>query len=196
MSLQCSGSTVGAQGFTLLELLVAVSIFSLLAAGSYGLLQTLATTKDATAERAEEVAGLQLFHALLRADLMQLSMSPETGEATWTQEESRLEFNRASMTGEAGAVAVLYALEPSERIDELPRLIREVRGATLLGRDVLSEDVAEMEFRYLNGGGTWSREWPADPVAVEVRLLHSRIGEMTTLYGLPKGWPPVEVDSE
>ena len=59
------------QGFTLLELLVALSIFSVLSVMAYGGLQTVISTKQATDKSAERISEIQLVMMRISNDLRQ-----------------------------------------------------------------------------------------------------------------------------
>jgi len=63
-------------GFTLVEVLVSVLVFSIISAMSVGLLTTALRTRDAHAAAMEEIAELQRFRAVLREDLGQFVGRP------------------------------------------------------------------------------------------------------------------------
>ena len=59
------------RGFTLLELLVALSIFSILSVMAYGGLQSVITTKQSTEKAAERISEIQLVMMRISNDLRQ-----------------------------------------------------------------------------------------------------------------------------
>ncbi len=66
--------TRGTRGFTLVELLVAVAAFALLAAAGVGVLAYAADNQQLLASRMERLAEFQRAHALLEADLAQAAV--------------------------------------------------------------------------------------------------------------------------
>ena len=59
------------RGFTLLELLIAMAIFAIMAVMAYGGLKTVLATRQAVTERAAELRQLQQTLQLLNEDLLQ-----------------------------------------------------------------------------------------------------------------------------
>ena len=59
------------RAFTLLELLVALSIFSVLSVMAYGGLQTVISTKQATDKSAERISEIQIELMLLQKEYLQ-----------------------------------------------------------------------------------------------------------------------------
>lgn len=67
-------------GFTLVEVLVALSIFALLAAAAVGVMAWSADQQSAVRARMERMAELQRAHALLKADLSQAALRRTRGD--------------------------------------------------------------------------------------------------------------------
>lgn len=70
---------MGARGFTLVEVLVALAIFALIAAGGTSLIAFSADTQAAVGARMESLARLERTRAQLAADLSQLADRPTRG---------------------------------------------------------------------------------------------------------------------
>ncbi len=67
-------SSRAARGFTLVEMLVALTVFGLLALATVGLLAHASDQQGAVRERMERIASLQRANALLRSDLSQATV--------------------------------------------------------------------------------------------------------------------------
>ena len=72
-------SRLNAHGFTLLEVLVALSIFAIIGLGSHQLLSTVIRAKDATENSTKELVELQRAMMLLERDLTQIIDRPIRG---------------------------------------------------------------------------------------------------------------------
>ena len=67
------------QGFTLIELIISVGIFALLATISYALLGTVIETKARTQARMERLAALQKTMQIMERDFSQAIARPAKG---------------------------------------------------------------------------------------------------------------------
>jgi len=73
-------------GFTLLELLVALSIFGLLAAMSYSGLQAVLQQQSYTEQAAERLGALQKLYLIMQRDIEQIVARPVRDEFGDTQQ--------------------------------------------------------------------------------------------------------------
>ncbi len=181
-------------GFTLVEALVSLFIFALVAGGGVLLLsQTLLA--QANVEKAQDgMRELQLARALLASDLAQIAPRaprdparlPVAFHAT-AGAHPEMSFVRAQ--GEPGSedqittslVVVSYTL------DEAGRLIRSTRaaidpGSGAVTRDrVLLSSAGDIRFAFHNGIG-WSDDWTASaslvPRAVAIEVTLPRYGKV------------------
>lgn len=167
-------------GFTLVEMLVALTIFALLAAAGVGLLRTSVDTQAAVEGRLVTLAGIGRAHAMFASDLGQLLDRPTRsggGERpAFLGDPARMEFVRGGWSN----------LDGSPRSD-LQRVVWQAGNGALLraGHAALDgegkEEAAvivradQVRFRYRAVGGAWSSQFrPAAaqslPVAVEMTL--------------------------
>lgn len=199
------------RAFTLLELLVALAIFAVLALLAYGGLNGLMNTRAATEERAEELHRLQMTYRILERDIEQ-----------WVPRPVRNEFGESEASLRAGQrIDAAFELtrggwrNPAEQPRSTQqRVAYTVRDNALLRyqwptldrapdakprEQTLLEDVDEVRLRFLDQADQWQERWPPAgqtvapgqpaaeilPRAVEVVLITERWGELRWLFLLP-----------
>lgn len=193
------------RGFTLVEMLVALSIFAAIAAMGVGLLRSSVDTQDAVQERLKAMGGINRLRAVMANDLaqaVQRSTRGPAGEAVPAFIGSSNGF--AFVHGGAGSLdgnprpnveRVAYARVGSE----WRRAIQPMLDGTPLGEgDRLVGDVAGVAVRYRDERGDWSESWnsePGDrlPRAVEVRLARTGRESLTMLFLTAPTLPPPPV---
>lgn len=140
-----------AAGVTLIEILVAMALFAIIAAAGFTVLGQVVRVQDGTAGRLDRLAAMQRTMQLLTQDFMYAS------GASLTYSGGAVAFRRTAADGE---MAVRYALEGST-------LVRTVSGG--LGgrpaRQPLLAGVTGLGWAFLDGEGAWSPSWPAQPDA-------------------------------
>lgn len=209
-------------GFTLLEVMIAVAIFSLLAMGTYQMLSTVLKTDEVTRQHERDLRELSRAFASLDRDINQ-TLNRGVRDAYGDE--------RATLLGELGASDGNAALEFSRNgwrnplggaRSQVQRVRWRLTGETLerlywnvLDQAVDSEPrvqkvlvgVQSMNLRFLDDQGQWQEQWPpiqsgfnADdakkrmPLALEVRIEHRHYGELSRLYRLPE--PAMEEESQ
>lgn len=194
-----------ARGFTLIEVLVAVAIFGILAAFAYGTLSRTLTSAEVLTAQMERLEAVQRTVRYLSEDFQQLAPRPVreqlgdvVGAALSTDFESdyAIELTRGGWSNPAGLPRgtlqrVAYRLEE----DRLIRYHWTVLDRTLsnepLARQLL-DGVESMAFRFMQENGEWTEEWPpADrpgplgfrqrPRAVEIVLTTRSEGTLSRL---------------
>lgn len=213
--------SAGQRGFTLLEVVIAISIFALLGMATYRMLDSVLRTDEATRANEQALRELTRAFAALDRDLAQAvarSVRDPYGD------------QRAALLGELGAVDGSAAIEVTRSgwlnpmglaRAQLQRVRWRLADKTLervywtvLDQAVdsqprvqgLLEGVSSLEFRYMDERGEWQGQWPPAtsdltpeenrlrlPMAVELKLEHERYGELTRLYRLPD---PVEEEKQ
>ena len=184
----------GEHGFTLVEMLVALSIFAAIAAMGVGLLRSSVDTQDAVQERLKAMGGINRLRAVMANDLAQAVQRPTrgpAGEAVPAFIGSSNGF--AFVHGGAGALdgssrpnveRVGYALVGGE----WRRAIQPMLDGTALGDgDRLVDEVAAVAVRYRDERGDWSESWTSEPGdrlprAVEVRLTRTGREPLTMAF--------------
>lgn len=195
-----------AAGFTLLELLVALAIFSLLAVMSYNGLKVVLNQQAATELQAEALARLQKVYLLVQRDIEQVVPRPVRDEYGDEQPAliggDALQLTRGGWRNPAGRLRsslqrVGYAYEDGELVRYSWAVLDRAQDSEPL-RQPLIDGVEEMTIRYLGGNNEWQEEWPnplafgeaavdnaALPRAVEVTLEHEEFGPLVWLFRLP-----------
>ena len=195
-----------AAGFTLLELLVALSIFSLVAAMSYNGLKAVLNQQAATEIQADALAELQKVYLLVQRDIEQVMPRPVRDEYGDEQPalagDDALQLTRGGWSNPAGRLRsslqrVGYAYEDRQLVRYSWAVLDRAQDSEPQ-RQVLVGDIEEMTIRYLAGNDEWDERWPnplssGDPTAeaaglpraVEITLDHEKFGPLVWLFRLP-----------
>lgn len=162
------------RGFTLLELLVALSIFSVLSVMAYGGLQTVITTKQSTQKSADRIAEIQLAMMRISDDLRQTvsrkirdeygdflpaMQSSKNGDETmsWT----RAGYRNPARLKRSNVQRVAYKLEQQKLIRLTWPVLDRAQDTEVMETEVLS-DIESIEWRFLNDKKEWVSDWPEE----------------------------------
>ncbi|MTI14333.1 type II secretion system minor pseudopilin GspJ [Sansalvadorimonas verongulae] len=187
-------------GFTLLELLIAIAIFSLLAAGCYRLFKSVSSTHEVTLALFEQSSEMQRALAILNTDLSQMAMRPIRNEfgdyeaaVTTNAQNALVTFTRHGWRNYTNA-----------KRSELQRVSYAYDGGRLLRRywetldrapdtpyreQVLLDNIQGFSLRFRDNKKRWHSSWPPAsdkqserlkmvPAAVEYTILHPRLGSV------------------
>ncbi|MDP3783534.1 MAG: type II secretion system minor pseudopilin GspJ [Sphingopyxis sp.] len=197
-----TGTGARQSGFTLIEMLVALSLFAAIAAIGVALLRSSVDTQDAVQTRLKAMGGVNRLRAVMANDLaqaVQRSTRGPAGEAVPAFVGSSTGF--AFVHGGAAALEgsprpaverVAYALVGSEwRRATQPML----DGTALNAGDRLLGDVAAVAVRYRDDTGNWGESWSSEPGdrlprVVEVRVSRSGREALTMLFLTAPTLPP------
>jgi general secretion pathway protein J len=193
-------------GFTLLEVLVAVALFAVVAALAYSGLDSVMRARAQLADQAAQMARLQLAVGLLERDLRAAAERPVRdvfGGAlpALVGSVSSLELSRH---GHANLLDAPRAeVERLAWRSEADRLLRERWpvldrvASTPIERSTLVESLRSVRFRYLLRGGRGFDSWPPPvpapllPAAVEIELEVEGLGRLRRLVELPDAGRPL-----
>jgi len=197
-------------GFTLLELLIAISIFSALSVMAYGGLKTVLDNKAANEVIANRIAASQLVMLRLGNDFRQTvnrSVRDGFGAAVatmLTQEvgNSELEWTRAGYSNPANLKRsnlqrVAYKLDENKLIRVTWPVLDRAQGAENSEIIMLSE-IESLEWRFNDQANNWESNWPPAavvaangmdslPRAVELTITFSDLGVFRRLFLIPQG---------
>ncbi|KAB7648993.1 type II secretion system minor pseudopilin GspJ [Polymorphobacter fuscus] len=182
-------------GFTLVEMLIALSIFALLSIGGVSLLSFSIDSRQRTTERLDSLASVVRTRSLLTADLAQAT------PRTWRDESGLRRPAFAGNSGEAalqlvrggwandGAAPRSSLQRVAYRLDG-DRLVRTaapmVDGTAESPPAVLLTGVTSLKMRF-HAGGEWRDDWQpvtddALPDAVEVTVASAAIPPLRQVF--------------
>lgn len=199
-----------ARGFTLLELLIALSIFAVMAAMAYGGLSSVIEARTQVDARLERTQRLQQSVHRLQSDLEQTAARGvrdgfgDPRPALATEPDAGLSFTRHGWRNPLNEPRS-HLQRVRYRLDEEGRLIRHHWRVLDRAQDsapvetVLLEDVQRMEWRFLDADREWRDHWPPAtgaaqpstpretrlPLAAELHLTTEDRGEMRLLFAIP-----------
>ncbi|PCM45910.1 type II secretion system minor pseudopilin GspJ [Marinobacter sp. ANT_B65] len=200
------------RGFTLLEVLVAITITAVIGIGVWQVLNGVILSRDRVDELAEEFDGLQRAMLLLERDMTQIVNRPGRNiygdfepALTSREDDFALMLTRQGWRNPLGI-----------RRSSLQRVGWEYTGSELRrrywptldqgqednSRDLLLlENVTSFDLRFLNEQDSWETDWPSDeamsglspgsrpdiplPRGIEVTLNHELFGEIVRTFVLP-----------
>ncbi|MGO2136002.1 MAG: type II secretion system minor pseudopilin GspJ [Marinobacter sp.] len=200
------------QGFTLLEVLVAITITAVIGIGVWQVLNGVILSRDRVDELAEQFDGLQRAMLLLERDITQIVNRPARDiygdfkpALTSREDEFVLMVTRQGWRNPLGI-----------RRSSLQRVGWEYTGTELRRRYwptvdqgqednsrelLLLEGVTAFDIKFLNDQNAWEPEWPSSdamaslspssrpdipfPLGIEITLEHERFGELVRTFVLP-----------
>ncbi|MEO5376570.1 MAG: type II secretion system minor pseudopilin GspJ [Magnetococcus sp. DMHC-6] len=183
-------------GFTLIELVVALAVFAVLALMAYGGLASVLRAKESSSVRVEELGKLQLMFALLGRDVEQSVARPIFDEATATErpallgEEGGEPFLELTRTGwqnpqqgrRSALQRVAWSLDPEGILyRSYWSTLDRSSGSVPLKTKVLSQ-VQNVEIRFLDQHLVWNGSWPpyssgeSDPLPKAVEVVVEKVG--------------------
>jgi len=193
-------------GFTLLELLVALSIFAIVAVLAYGGLGTVLDLRILTEESAERLAELQKTYLIVQRDIEQLVPRPirdEFGdEQAAISGAAHFRLTRGGWRNplnnpRSNLQRVGYALEEQQLV-RYSWLVLDRAQDSEPREQVLATGINSISVRYLDTDDSWQEQWPPEqvsgsgeplsdelPRAVELTLEHEHYGEIRWLFQLP-----------
>ncbi len=164
-------------GFTLIELMISLGLFALIAVAGMGLVDGVLGVSGRTEARLDRLADVQRATFAFGSDLEQLTRGPLTGDAT------QLRFSRAAPGVGGPPVAIGYRVTGGVLVREMG-----ARPQRLL------EGVDAARFRFFDNG--WQDGWPpsrereaewprAVSVEMEVRTDNGLSGRLRRVVTLP-----------
>ena len=191
-------------GFTLLELLVALSIFALLAAMAYGGLNTVMKSRQATDQQAQRLDQLQKAFFWLERDIEQSidrAVRDDYGSPVaamrgveygdYLLELTRSGWRNPAHRARSNLQRVAYGLREEKLLRYYWNVLDRAQDSKPM-EVVLLDGVQKLELRYLDDQQKWHDDWPPQgvgldslPRAVEVSLETEREGRISRLFRVP-----------
>ena len=208
------------RGFTLLEILIALAIFALLAVMAYSGLNSVLRTREITEARADALNALVMANRMLARDLEQLVARPIRDEYGDVQPPllggstigRMIELTRGGWRNPAGQLRstlqrVAYRLDEDSLIREYWATLDRAQDSEPLEQNLL-DGVQSVSFRFLDDAQKWHTEWPPLgvtqaagageanlPLATEVTLDIEAWGEIRWLFRMPANQSPASAAS-
>ena len=200
-----TSSGVAQRGMTLLELLIAVSIFAILSVLAHGGLGSVLSTRETVSAEADRMADMQRGFARLGRDFEQAAprnirdvhgdSQPAMQSGGEVDEETQI-LAEFTLGGKR--------LLPGQQRSRLQRVAYAIKGNTLLRMNwnvldraqdsqpyitEIMSGVESVEIQFLDDAGQWLGNWPADgqlsqglPLAVELRFDIENWGELRRVF--------------
>lgn len=165
------------RGFTLLEILVAIAIFGLMAAMAYGGLNSIIEARTGLEASQARLTQLQKAVFRLQSDIESAQARPirdslgQQREALQYSEQDGLELTRGGLRNPLGLprpslerVAYQLELEPKAKTYRLLRLrwpVLDHANDTQPREQILLEKVERAEWRFLDVQNQWQTAWPS-----------------------------------
>ena len=181
-----------AQGFTLLELLVAISIFSFMSIMAYGTLTNVLKGNEVIAEQEQRLKILQRTMMFLERDIRQVVARPRASGFNQRSPafvygldaDGLLEFTRAGNDNPLGLKRsslqrIRYDLEDKKLTRNSWSIVDHIDAEPVSMS--LIEDVESLELRLLDSNNEWQENWNQNtvvPKAVEITMKHKHWGEI------------------
>jgi general secretion pathway protein J len=200
----------GANGFTLLEMLVALAVFAVIGVMAHQLLWHMVRAHDHVDERAIRLADLQRAMQIMQRDLMQVAHRPirdELGDplpALILGDQRPLEFTRQGWRNplelaRSDLQRVAYGLE-GETLYRYFWTVLDRSEESQPNRQELLVDVTDFEVTVIDLRGNVHAFWPligelaldpeAAPAAISVRMEVAPFGELLRVWDIPAPYAP------
>ncbi|MGD8936285.1 MAG: type II secretion system minor pseudopilin GspJ [Thiogranum sp.] len=197
------------QGFTLLELLIALAIFALVGAMAFGGLKGVLDQKEHTMAQSQRLSDLQKAYRIMQRDLEQMvnrkirnEFGDQVDALVGGSGFNGVEFSRAGYANPAGFLRsdiqrVAYIPDQETLLRRTWRVLDRAQD-TLPDEQVLVEGMQRFSMRFLDKDNEWQEQWPPQqnqisgsstgefPRAVEVQLELEDVGTLSWLFPLPE----------
>jgi len=200
-----------AQGFTLIEMLVAVFLLAVLGGSGFTMLFQMNKTRSVVISQADRLTELQRTFYWMNEDFSQAVDRPVRSASNDQipafsfdlQGESLISITRSGWTNPAREVSparsdiqrVAYSLDEDKLIRSYWYHLDTVEAEPTKRRQMLAE-VEDLKLRFLDREGSWHDSWPpldtevseqdsGVPAAVEVTIELDDLGSINRLFALP-----------
>lgn len=196
------------QGFTLLEVLIAVAIFAVISGIAYSGLSSVLTASHKTQAVNRSLQEVQMAISLMHQDFTQIANRPVSDEFGTRQEavvsgsafEKIIRITRRGWRNPAQRTRstlqrIAYRIDENTLIREYWQHLDRAPNPTIVSLPLL-EKVKELSFRYYDQNNAWQQQWPPlsqdqdQPVllprAIEMTLDTEQWGEIIRLFVLDK----------
>jgi len=187
-------------GFTLLELMIAMIIFSLMSIMAYGGLINIFKSNEVITSLEHDLKTLKRTMMFFDRDMRQLVLRPrrsgydssefQPALTSSLDSDGLLEFTSAGVSNPLGLVRsslqrVRYTLEDGKLKRLSWKLVDHIEAEP--SKMTLLDNVESFTLRFLSQAGGWQENWGTSktlPKAVELTLKHKKWGEVKRLISV------------
>src|SRR5690554_6298392 len=197
------------QGFTLLEVLIAITITSLIGVGTYQLFNSTMRTQAVMEEKGEKLERMQRAMAFISRDMQQLVPRPirngygdqefalTNRNSLYLLELTRLGWRNPMLAPRSELQRVIYELVDGKLYRSYYPVLDRAQETEAVSQELLDE-VEEITLQFLDERNEWHDEWPLErtfgenseeqyaalPKAVRIELVHETFGTVFRLYDI------------
>lgn len=205
-------------GFTLLEVMIAISIFALVGLATYRMMDTVLTSDQRIKAQEQRLRELVRALEVFERDLLQLRARPvraaygdelpalvlQSGDGRvqleWTRAgwsnplgRRRSDLQRVRWQFQTGELSRQYWQVLDQAQDSLPqvqRVLSELRSAQVEVLDEQNQWHSQWPVNDVRSGSDPSQSVPSLPKALRFTFEHPHYGELVRQWRLPDGTPP------
>src|SRR5690606_12860188 len=197
------------RGFTLLEVLIAITVTGLIGIGTYQLFNSTLRTQSLMEEKGLKLERMQRAMAFISRDLQQLVPRPVRNgygdeEFTLTNRNSlyllemtRIGWRNPMLAPRSELQRVSYELVEGKLYRNYYPVLDRAQETEAVSQELL-DDVEEVSIQFLDEKNQWHDDWPLEgmfgegaeelytalPKAVRIELVHKTFGTVFRLYDL------------
>jgi general secretion pathway protein J len=190
------------QGFTLLEVMIAISIFALMSIVSYQVLQGVVRSGEISKRHNDELVNIQRAMLIIEQDFTQIiarasrdeSSDSEqlrmisVGESLFESEDEGIEFTRLGWANPLGLLPrsnllrVRYRLYDGQ-LQRLYFLYPDIVAGQVPETQTLLKNIEKLNFRFWADG--WKTSWDKAselPTGIEINFISKQFGEINRQF--------------
>jgi general secretion pathway protein J len=202
----CRGACRNIQGFTLLEVLIAISIFALMSMASYQILQGVIRSGEISKRHSNELLKIQRAMLIIEQDFTQIiarASRNETGDnetlsvltvgkSLFESEDEGIEFTRLGWTNpldllpRSNLLRVRYRLYDG-KLQRLYFLYPDIVAGQKPEIQTLLDDVEKLSFRFWSNG--WKKTWSEKnklPAGIEINFTSKQFSKINRQFLVPE----------
>jgi len=196
------------QGFTLIEVMVAMFLLAIIGAAGFTMLQQITSARTRIEAQSDRLSELQRTFYWLTEDITQIIDRPVRSAVDSilpafqynVQGASLMDFTRAGWANPAGDILparsslqrVSYMLEDDRLLRSYWYHLDSLEESPTKRRQLLT-GVEELTVRFMGPEGSWQNEWPplnveedpGLPRALEFTFILDDLGSVVRVFGLP-----------
>ena len=184
-------------GFTLIEILIAIAVFVVMAAMAYGGLSSVISTRETVTAALDRSKTLQMSVWRMRNDIEQIVNRPirdsfgDNQPAIFGSPDIGLQFTRNGWRNPLGDIRsnlqrVAYRIDEDNNLVRAHWRVLDQAQDSVPVESVLLEDVSNVEWRFLDSDREWQDRWPENStVGASATSVQTPAGTIASSYAPP-----------